>query len=387
MMRRRTTAVLTGTSVLALTALLTGSLPGHAFADSGKDRGAADQAKKGFTFALFGDQPYGAYGRTNYPNVLAEINAAKPEFTVFDGDTKNGSEPCYADPHTQQLLTPGSFTPENAVADGVTKIDVYRSALASFGKLKDPVVYVPGDNEWTDCDRAKLVPKEQSDSYDRLQYLRGLSYPTDQSLGQRTMSLVRQSPVYPENSRWERGGVTFLTLNIPGSNNNWLAGTPDTQPEGPVKEAQTEYTARNAANLEWIKAGFAAAKANRSTGVVITVQADMWDPAAGAAGLDHYADTKKALFTETTAFTGQVLLVNGDSHSYTVDKPLTDYATTNAGGKAGANVIENFTRVTTFGEFQDHWVSVEVDPKDPQLFDLHQHVVTANTPRYTPPAS
>lgn len=385
-MRRLTTAALT--AGCALTAVLGSSFAGAAFAD-GRER-AADDGRNGnnsFTFAAFGDQPYGPYGRSNYPNVLAAINAAAPSFTVFDGDTKNGSEPCYADAHTQQLLTPDSFTPEGAVADGSTKVDVYKYALENFSKLKNPVVYVPGDNEWTDCDRTKLVPKEQSDSYDRLQYLRGLSYPTDRSLGRHTMPLVRQSLAYPENTRWQFGPVTFLTLNIPGSNNNWLAGTPDSQPEGPVKEAQAEYTARNAADLEWIKAGFAKAKANGSAGVVITIQADMWDPTAGPANLDHYADTKKALFTETTAFDGQVLLINGDSHSFTVDKPLTDYATTNAGGKTGANVIENFTRLTTFGEFQDHWVSVDVDPKHGQLFDLRQHVIAADVPAYTPPTS
>jgi hypothetical protein len=43
-------------------------------------------------------------------------------------------------------------------------------------------------------------------------------------------------------------------------------------------------------------------------------------------------------------------------------------------------VTENFTRMTTFGEFQDHWVSVDVDPKDPPPFDLHQHVIAANVP-------
>ncbi|MCW2599854.1 MAG: hypothetical protein JWM02_1683 [Frankiales bacterium] len=380
-MRRRTTALLTCTATLALTAGLGSALSAATAAPSGQEASNAQR----FTFGLFGDMPYGDLGHANYPNVLADMNTSNLAFSVFDGDTKNGSDPCYAKAHSQQLLTPDSFTPENAVADA-THPDVYHAALDSFAQLKDPVVYVPGDNEWTDCDRTKLVPKNQSDSYDRLQYLRALSYPTDQSLGQRTMTLTRQSAAYPENTRWTHGPVTYLTLNIPGSNNNWLAGTPDTQPEGAVKEAQAEYTARNAANLAWIKAGFAQAKAAGSKGVVITIQADMWDPAAGAANLDHYADTKKALFTETTAYSGQVLLVNGDSHSFTVDKPLTDYATTNAGGKAGANAIENFTRLTTFGEFQDHWVSVDVNPQDPQLFEIHQHVIAANVPTYTPPA-
>jgi hypothetical protein len=78
--------------------------------------------------------------------------------------------------------------------------------------------------------------------------------------------------------------------------------------------------------------------------------------------------------------------VNGDSHSFEVDKPLTDYATTNAGGLAGANAVENFTRVTTFGDVQNHWVSATVDPADPHVFTFHQHVIAANLPTYVPPS-
>jgi hypothetical protein len=70
-----------------------------------------------------------------------------------------------------------------------------------------------------------------------------------------------------------------------------------------------------------------------------------------------------------------------------MDKPLTDYATTNAAGLAGPNVVENFTRVTTFGEAQNHWVSVTIDPDDPNVFAFHQHLIAADIPAYTPPAS
>ncbi|MDQ1616021.1 MAG: hypothetical protein QOJ60_1960, partial [Actinomycetota bacterium] len=34
----------------------------------------------------------------------------------------------------------------------------------------NPVVYLPGDNEWTDCDRASITPR--FDSLDRLEHLR-----------------------------------------------------------------------------------------------------------------------------------------------------------------------------------------------------------------------
>src|SRR5215468_7489100 len=47
-----------------------------------------------YEIALIGDMPYGPAGRAQYPNVIAEINAANVRFTTFDGDIKNGSERC-----------------------------------------------------------------------------------------------------------------------------------------------------------------------------------------------------------------------------------------------------------------------------------------------------
>ncbi len=35
---------------------------------------------------------------------------------------------------------------------------------------------------------------------------------------------------------------------------------------------------------------------------------------------------------------------------------------------------------------ENHWVSVTVDPADPNVFTFHQHIVPANVPTYTPPS-
>ncbi len=323
--------------------------------------------------------PYADFGRAQYPNVIDDMNRARLAFSVFDGDSKNGKEPCYADSHTHAL---SDQTPEMAVADA-TNPDIYKYALNLFGLFHDPVVYLPGDNDWTDCDRPKTLYGKVSDSNDRLAYERALYYPTDRSLGQRTIAQIRQSAAYPENVRWSRGPVTYIGLNIPGSDNNFAVATADGKlPDGPPAQGQAEYKARNAANLEWLRAGFDAAKAAHSKGVMIVIQADMWDPTAT---VTHFADTKAELARQSIAFDGKVVLVNGDSHSFEMDKPLTDAAPTNAAGSAGPNVIENFTRVTTFGEVQNHWVSATIDAKDPNVFTFHPHLVTANLTTYIPP--
>ena len=70
---------------------------------------------------------------------------------------------------------------------------------------------------------------------------------------------------------------------------------------GPAAEGRAEYAARNAANLAWIRSSFAAAKAAGSTGVLLAIQADMWDPAAVQT---HFQDTKDELVCQVTTFDG-----------------------------------------------------------------------------------
>lgn len=374
-MRYKKAALLSAAVALAASAVLAGSASGFASTAPAAHDGD-QQGRDGGTYevGLFGDMPYGDYGRAKYPNLINDMNHTDLAFSVFDGDSKNGSEPCYADPHTPD---PTSVTPDLAVADA-THPDIYKYALNLFGRFRDPVVYLPGDNEWTDCDRPSTIGGKVSDSNDRLAYERALYYPTDRSLGQHTIAQIRQSAAYPENVRWTQGPVTYIGLNIPGSDNNFADGGKN----GPAAQGQAEYAARNAANLDWLRAGFAAAKAAHSKGVMIVIQADMWDPTAT---VTHFADTKAELARQSIAFDGKVVLVNGDSHSFEIDKPLTDAAATNAAGLPGPNVIENFTRVTTFGDVQNHWVSATIDAKDPNVFTFHQHLVTANLPTYTPP--
>lgn len=357
MSRRKAGAVLAVVAALAAGSLTVAMTAAQA-APSGHDRAGAQR----YEIGLFGDMPYGDTGRAQYPALIADMNRHELAFSTFDGDIKNGSEPCYAD-------VDGS-------AQAAGKPDVYKYALDHFNQFVDPVVFVPGDNEWTDCDR----PSTQGPTFDaieRLQYERQVFYPTNRSLGERTITVLRQSPQYPENQRWTYGPVTYVGLNVPGSNNDFI---PDGDTgDGPQAEANAEYAARNAANLTWIHESFAAAKANGSKAIMIVLQADMFgdDPdhpeGTTTDPTDHFADTKAALARESAAFGRPVVLVNGDSHFFTVDKPLTDDA---------GNVIENFTRVMTFGSAQTHWVSATVDPNNPDVFSFHQHIVAANVPTY-----
>lgn len=362
---------LTGTAALcAAVGTSVSATAGSPIGGSSHEEHDDQRGGRTYEIGLFGDMPYGDYGRAHYPAFLRDMNSEHLAFSAFDGDIKSGGEPCYA-----------TFDGSAQVAG---QPDVYRYALRRFDRLEAPLVVVPGDNEWTDCDRTKIDP--HFDANGRLAYERRIFYPTDQSLGQRTLTLTRQSTAYPENVRWTAGRVTYIGLNVPGSDNNWVDPARDGTSEGPVAESHREYRARNRANLAWLGTSFAAARHADSKAVMIVIQADMWDPEAAAENaLVHFEDTKDALARLAIDFHRPVVLVNGDSHSFEIDKPLTDAATTNAAGEDGPNVIENFTRVTTFGESQSHWVSATVDPRDPNVFSFHQHIVSANVATYTPP--
>jgi hypothetical protein len=41
-------------------------------------------------------------------------------------------------------------------------------------------------------------------------------------------------------------------------------------------------------------------------------------------------------------------------------------------------MVENFTRLETFGHPDAHWVRVVLDPADPQVFSFRQEIVQPN---------
>jgi hypothetical protein len=318
-----------------------------------------------FEFALIGDTPYDAGQNIEFANVMKEINAADLGFVVHDGDfwfdgiawkkTTKGLPPC--------------------------SDEVFKDRLGQANSFRHPFIFTPGDNDWTDCHRAK--PRAY-DPLERLAKLRQMFFQGDQSLGQRTMRLMRQSEnsryaKFRENVRWTYGGVQFVTLHMVGSNNN-LGRTP---------ENDAEYAERNTANLAWLREAFEMANKNGSKAVMIISQANpqfetTWTPKLQkrymlgglkikplkkrrATGFDDFL---AALEKETLAFGKPVVYVHGDTHTFRIDKPLI--------GSTSKRMIENFTRVETIGYKNTHWVRAIVDPGNPNVFSFRQQIVKAN---------
>ncbi|OAI09272.1 hypothetical protein [Methylomonas methanica] len=305
-----------------------------------------------FSIALIGDLPYSPAQEPEFVNLMADLDRAKITFTVHDGDFKGGSVPC--------------------------KDELYQLRFRQFNDAKHPFFYVFGDNEWTDCHRAAAGGYNP---FERLSYLRSLFSPNDhRSMGKKQLPLDRQSPEFPENIRWNYGGVLFVGLHVPGSNNGLT-----TRADFKV-EAEQEYAQRNAANLQWLQDSFALAAEQHAAGVMLFVQANMWDfiPAANLTG---YEDFIVALAAETKAFGKPVVLVNGDSHYFRIDKPLPSKLPSEVKDsefpfimpwESSAPRLQNFTRVETFGNPNSHWVKANIDRHDPNVFSFEEHIVEKN---------
>lgn len=291
---------------------------------------AAQASAQPVSFGLFGDTPYSQRERERLPELMGEMDREDLAFVVHDGDIKSGGSVC--------------------------SDDVLRDILGVFQASRHPLVFVPGDNEWTDCHRSN---NGSYDPLERLGKLRELFFAGDTALGQRPMSLERQSndPAfagYRENVRWESGGALFVGLNLPGSENNYH-GT--TRGGGPVPE----FIERGAANRAWLAQAFALARTKKLAGIMIVIQAN---PEFEAFSAGHtrpgYREFLIQLQAETQAFAGQVVLVHGDTHWQHIDQPMLD--------SNGKDMLRNFTRVETHGSPFMGWIKATVDVTDPKVF-------------------
>jgi hypothetical protein len=293
--------------------------------------------QKPFTFFVLGDMPYNIpKDFARFENVISSLNKQHQVFNVFVGDIKSSKTPC------------------SDVA--------YQKILGYFNSFKKPLIYTPGDNEWTDCGK----PKARSyNPEERLVTLRKLFFKDPlYSLGKNKLKLTSESsnPVYAkfiENKMWNYNRVSFATIHLVGSNNNYH--TDDLH-------SNQEFFERSKADIFWLNELFKTAKKNKSLGIVIFEHADMIYPDKGSEGFVTFLKELQKLVED---YKRPVLLINGDSHEFKVDKPLYINPETK-------ETILNFTRMQVFGEAEMHAVKVDVNPKNPTLFEIHQFWVPEN---------
>jgi len=281
---------------------------------------------------LIGDVPYTDDERRDLPRLLNAITDSRVDFIAHIGDIKHGKDRC----------------------DDSLYVDRYQL----FNSSRTPFIFVPGDNEWADCER---LSNGAHDPLERLNKLRSLFWKDNFSLGQKKLALERQPGAYAEHSRFHLGPVLFVTFNLPGGNNNF----------GMTDVAQPEYLARNPAVLAWLKENFALARREKLAGIVLLFHANPGFKHF-AQGIPHrgYRDFLELLDQETGRFDGQVMVVHGDSHNSRLDHPLRD-----SKGKR----LKRFTRIETFGYPTMGWTQVVIDTESSKLFSIKAHPWPAKT--------
>ena len=310
--------------VLGLAAAIAFAACSSGGGDDATARQLSPPAGDRFQFAVIGDYPYTPEDVPKFDRLIDAINAEGPALVLHVGDIANV-----------------------ACTDAALN-----TSLAALARFTMPVVYTPGDNEWTDCQGAGADPLQ------RLSRVRQLFFPSDQSLGRRTLTVTRQSAEYPENSRFAFGDVTFVAVHQVGNSN----GT------GRSPEGDAEAAARADAGAAWVRAGFEAAAASK--GIVVFFQADPNFDLYRVGVRNVHTPFLRTIEREAIQYGKPVLLVHGDTHVFRVDKALV--------GSADGKPIENVTRLENFGEREVHWSRVTVDPAGPELFTFSPGIVAAN---------
>ena len=256
------------------------------------------------SFAAFGDVPYNAAEEPQVIAMIAEMNREPLAVAIHVGDFKS---------------------PQSECSDAL-----FAQRKEWFNLSHHPFVFVPGDNEWIDCRRARWAPHEP---LERLAKLREMFFGGDGNLGQRPLATESQrARGYPEHLRWIVSDVIFATLNVPGPSNN--AAVP------------AESKPRTAALTQWLRDTFGIARAKKLPAVVIALQANLWTGASAFSGI------LATLAEEARRYDGEVLVVHGDTHWHRIDRPLVDPQT--------RAPVPNVTRLEVFGSPFVNWVHVSV---------------------------
>ena len=225
-------------------------------------------------FGLMGDTPYDVAEVGRLDKLIDDMNAVPLAFVAHVGDITGGRGPC-----TDEW---------------------FAARKAQFARLRHPLVLLPGDNDWTDCHRTGFDPME------RLEHWRLLfCLPLDENL-----RMERQKGPYCEHVRWQAGGWLFVALNVQGSNNNL----------GRTAAMDAEYAQRMRAVIAWIDDSQRAFVGRKLRGMVLLMQADPF--VTRSHGPNGFSGILEKMKTLGATHPGQIVLVNGDTHTYRNDEPI-----------------------------------------------------------------
>jgi hypothetical protein len=297
---------------------------------------AQEKPAEGFSFIAIGDMPYFLpQDYSKFEKVIQTINLEKPAFSIHVGDFKSSSTPC-------------SDT-------------AFQKIYGYFNQFEQPLIYVPGDNEWTDCF------KKEAGSFDpeeRLNVIRKLFFKDTFSFGKNKLTLISQSQniqykKFVENKRWNYGKIAFATIHVVGTNNNFIPTS---------NNGNKEFYEREQADLVWLENAFQEAKAQHQKALVLIIHADMFFDKKNTDDIGSgFNKIKQRLKELTIDFKKPVLLIHGDSHELIIDKPFFENGT--------EKHLVNFTRIQVHGDHDMHGVKISINYNSPAIFQFEEFLV------------
>lgn len=292
----------------------------------GADLGRGDSgpeavgAKPLLRFFVVGDAPYGDAEFAPLEQLLSEAASEQPEFLAHVGDIKGGGEPCT---ETRN-----------------------RQVAGLFARQPVPILYTPGDNEWTDCYRKAAGER---DPLERLAALRARFFADPEVLHQQVLGLSVPDVQFPENRYGIRNGVMIVVMHVVGSSNN-------RRPRQP--EAMAEWRRRSAANRMLLEQATAAANAAGARAMLILFHANpLFERSPPAPGFAPLIEDLARLLSD---YEGPVLTVHGDTHRFQFNRPLER-------GRSPIAGADRLWRLEVPGSpfLGGVWVTVQDDPAAP----------------------
>ena len=247
-------------------------------------------------FIVLGDMPYGDEPviEERYRKLIRRVNEENPDFVIHLGDTKSGSTLCSDEFYYRQKVFFSIFTA--------------------------PLLYTPGDNEWTDCHRSN---NGGYDPLDRLKMLRkivfdGSYFEQSALLGLQSQgTLMEEFSEFIENQMWVSSGTLFLLIHVVGSNNNMDSGT---------SLGEREFLLREKANKHWIDSAFDLLQEDRIRDLVVVFHGDPfvdWMMPKPSLMYPGFSETVgNSLFELAKTTDKKILFIHGDTHRYTWNHPF-----------------------------------------------------------------
>lgn len=283
-------------------------------------------------FIAIGDTPYSDQEEKDIKKIIKPaIQNVKPSFIVHYGDIKDGGSDC-------------------------TKVLLKKRRNDIYSLLPGLVFYTPGDNEWTDCDRASM--KNPVSELKMLELIRDLFFKEKEPirLPENEDWAYKRQDIFSENAQWIKQDVLFTTVHLVGTNN----GRQEIRLDDPGL-ALALVDARDQANRVWLEDAFNQAKSKKAKAVVIITQADVTNGGSGSCAdqnnrmnCDAFADFRSHLqryarnFQDSEKRGKPVLLIHGDTNPYCWDK------------KFGGETAPNLWRLNAWGDFQTPTDATEI---------------------------